>query len=134
MTIKTFLCAAVLLGAGAGLAQAEDMDPGQATFMQYCAGCHGNAGKGDGPMADQLTTKVADLTQLTKNNDGVFPMLDVIHIIDGRTGVRGHGGEMPIWGDRYKAATGEEAGPYGAELLVRGRILAVAQYLESIQK
>ncbi|HSG57438.1 MAG TPA: c-type cytochrome, partial [Paracoccaceae bacterium] len=84
MTIKTVLCAAVVLGAGAGFAQAEDMDPGQATYTQYCAGCHGMAGKADGPMAEQLTVKVADLTQLTKNNDGVFPMLDVIHIIDGR--------------------------------------------------
>jgi hypothetical protein len=29
-------------------------------------------------------------------------MLQVIQIIDGRTGVRGHGSEMPVWGSRYQ--------------------------------
>jgi hypothetical protein len=61
-------------------------------------------------------------------------MLEVIQIIDGRTGVRAHGGPMPVWGDRFEATAASEAGDYGAEVMVRGRILALATYLEAIQQ
>lgn len=102
--------------------------------MRFCAVCHGESAKGTGPLAPLLNVEVPDLTGLAKRNDGEFPMLKVIQIIDRRTGVRGHGGPMPIWGDYFKAAAVERAGEYGAELIVRGRILAIAQYLESIQE
>jgi hypothetical protein len=61
-------------------------------------------------------------------------MLEMIQVIDGRTGVRGHGYPMPVWGDRFDAEVGEEAGAYGGELVVRGRVLALATYLQSIQE
>jgi hypothetical protein len=60
-------------------------------------------------------------------------MLTVIHMIDGRSGLRGHGSEMPIWGDRYSGEA-EMAGQYGAELIVRGRVLELAEYIASIQE
>jgi mono/diheme cytochrome c family protein len=121
---------AVALSAGAALAQ----DPGEEEYMQACAACHGETGIGDGPLAELMTVSVPDLTQLSARNDGAFPMLSVVQIIDGRTGVRGHGYPMPVWGDRFKAEAMPDAGKYGAELVVRGRILSIAYFLESIQK
>ncbi len=122
---------ALALTAQAGLAD----EMGKSDFMEGCAGCHGESGMGQGPLADLLNVAVPDLTTLSAKNDGKFPMLDVIHIIDGRTGVRAHGGAMPIWGSIFKTqAEGESAFYGGSEAITRGRILSIAYYLESIQK
>ena len=124
---------ALALGGLAAPAPADDL--GQEVFGQYCATCHGEGGAGDGPLAELMTTTVTDLTGLAARNDGVFPMLDVLHIIDGRTGLRAHGGPMPVYGAVFDAEADDTgAGPYGAPLYTRGRILSVAYYLESIQK
>lgn len=107
---------------------------GEAEYLSACASCHGIAGSGPGPMKDFLSIGVPRLTGLSAANDGVFPMLEVIQIIDGRTGVRGHGGEgMPIWGAIYRTDMAE-AGDYAAEIETRGRILSLAMYLQSIQE
>lgn len=120
------------LALGAGLAQAQD--PAEEEYMQACAACHGETGVGDGPLADLMTVPMPNLTQLSAANDGEFPMQSVIQVIDGRTGVRGHGYPMPVWGDRFKAQAVPDAGEYGAELIVRGRVLSIAYFLESIQQ
>lgn len=125
--------AAAALSLAAGVAQAQS-SAGEEEYMQACASCHGASGVGDGPLAELMTVPVPDLTQISANNDGEFPMLEVIQVIDGRTGVRGHGYPMPVWGDRFEAEAVPQAGQYGAELLVRGRVLALATYLESIQQ
>ncbi|MAB07585.1 MAG: 3-methyladenine DNA glycosylase [Rhodobacteraceae bacterium] len=123
--------AAVALSAAAGWAD----EMGKQDFMAGCAGGHGESGMGQGPLAEMLTVEVPDLTHLSANNDGKFPMLDVIHVIDGRTGVRAHGDPMPVWGTIFKAdAAGDSGLMGGAEALARGRILSIAYYLESIQQ
>jgi len=106
---------------------------GSEEFLNSCASCHGETAAGDGPLAELMTVKVPSLTGLSAANDGVFPMLEVIHTIDGRQGIKGHGYPMPVWGNRFKREI-EDAGPYGAEAIVRGRILSLAYYLESIQQ
>ncbi|MTJ05146.1 MAG: cytochrome c [Sediminimonas qiaohouensis] len=108
-------------------------ETGKVEYMQNCATCHGESGLGQGPLAELMTVSVPGLTGLSARNDGVFPMLEVIHIIDGRQGTRGHGGPMPVWGGRFKASV-EEMGPYSAEMVVRGRVLSLVYYLESIQQ
>ncbi|MBY6203075.1 cytochrome c [Maritalea mobilis] len=113
------------------MAQSE---AGMLEYQRACASCHGIAAQGNGPLAEFMTVPVPDLTQISLNNDGEFPMLQVIQIIDGRTGVRGHGYPMPVWGDRFSTELAPEIGEYGAELIVRGRILALATHLESIQE
>lgn len=115
-----------------GMAQAQSA-AGAEEYVRACASCHGVAGHGDGPLAEYMTVTVPDLTQIAAGNDGVFPMLSVIQVIDGRTGVRGHGGMMPVWGDRFATPITAAAGAYAAEIEVRGRILALATHLESIQ-
>lgn len=128
------LIAAMVAGAGhAQDATADDLRIGKSEYMIACAGCHGESGKGDGPLAELMTVEVPSLTGLAAANDGEFPMLEVIQVIDGRTGVRGHGYPMPVWGSRYKAEA-MEAGEYAAEIDVRGRVLSLALYIQSIQE
>lgn len=115
----------------AGFVQADEL--GKSEYMGACATCHGKSGKGDGPFAELLTIKVPALTGLSAANDGEFPMLKVIQTIDGRQGVRGHGTPMPVWGNRFSQEL-EAEGPYGGEAIIRGRILSIAYYLESIQE
>ena len=132
--MKFAASAAVILSLHvASSAQAQDTGAGQAEYMNYCATCHGETGTGDGPLADLMTVDVPDLTKLSASNDGNFPMLDVIMEIDGRTGVRGHGYPMPVWGNRFKADAGD-IGEYATEIETRGRTLSLALYLESIQE
>jgi mono/diheme cytochrome c family protein len=107
---------------------------GRAEYMSSCASCHGESGVGDGPLAELMTVDLPDLTRIKVENDGVFPTLKVIHIVDGRTGVRGHGYPMPVWGDRFSGDIGDSAGTYGREVLVRGRILSLVYYLDEIQQ
>jgi mono/diheme cytochrome c family protein len=107
---------------------------GQEEYMVACAICHGETGKGDGPFAPLLNITTPDLTTLAQQNDGAFPFLDVLMVVDGRTGVRAHGDSaMPIWGERF-AISAADAGLYGSELEVRGRLLSLVTYLESIQE
>lgn len=130
--LKSVMCVAMLCLA-AGAVQAESK-AGSAEYVGACASCHGISGHGDGPLAEYMKVAVPDLTQLAAANDGVFPLLQVIHIIDGRTGVRGHGSMMPVWGNRYKNEVSMDTGDYGAELIVRGRVLSLATHLEAIQE
>ncbi|MRU15046.1 cytochrome c [Roseovarius sp. A21] len=129
--LTTISSAAILLALGLMPAAADEM--GQAEYMNSCATCHGESADGNGPLAELMTVPVPPLTNLSAQNDGIFPMLRVIHTIDGRPGIKGHGYPMPVWGKRFQADV-ENAGPYGAETLVRGRVLSLALYLESIQE
>jgi mono/diheme cytochrome c family protein len=43
-------------------ADATSIAAGQKLYAKDCAGCHGDTGKGDGSMADELNPKPADLT------------------------------------------------------------------------
>ncbi|MEZ5849291.1 MAG: cytochrome C [Hyphomicrobiaceae bacterium] len=100
-----------------------------------CQGCHGEKGKGDGPFGKYLNIKPADLSILSKKNDGVFPVLKVFQSIDGRAQVAGHGDQsMPIWGQRYSFEANAKYGPYGGEAVVRGRILELVYYIQSLQQ
>ena len=126
-----FLAVALALAAAMPAAAEET---GQREYMVACAICHGESGKGEGPFAPLLNIHTPDLTGLAAANDGVFPFLDVLMVVDGRTGIRAHGDSaMPIWGERF-ASSAADAGPYGSELEVRGRLLSLVTYLESIQE
>ena len=141
MRIKSVILAATL---GFGMAttaptitladQHGAFDLGEEAYMTFCATCHGALADGRGPLSEMITDKIADLRQLSANNHDEFPMLRVIHIIDGRTGLRGHGGPMPVYGELFQGDAPDYYGPYGAEAVVRGRMLALALYLESIQQ
>lgn len=121
----------------------EQPDIGKTEYQSSCAACHGVDGKGMGPVADALKTKPADLTTITKQNNGVFPFGRIYDIIDGRLEVKSHGvRDMPIWGFRYSPAPIPGLNPvvpyfldplYDREPVIRSRILAVVDYLYRIQ-
>lgn len=124
----------VLCAALPGAVRAQDVDVGTELFNDYCAACHGVDAKGGGDMSNLLTVPAPNLTLLAQGNDGEFPMLRVIHVIDGRTGVRAHGGPMPTFGRTFASRETGQEDPYGSVLEVRGRVLSVAMYLETLQQ
>ncbi|MGF1446687.1 MAG: c-type cytochrome [Pikeienuella sp.] len=115
---------------------AEEDTPGAREYQRSCLSCHGVGGRGDGPLSELMTVEVPDLTGIARRHDGKFPVQELFAIIDGRTGIRGHGYPMPVWGARYKAEAGDRYGPsgIGAEDVVRARILELVYYLHSIQQ
>lgn len=132
-------CAVAFSFASTSVSAEEDLI-GADEYEASCLSCHGVGGRGDGPMAEYLSVTPSDLTAISKNNDGVFPLLEIFQIIDGRTVVGAHGvrqtdrWEMPVWGSRYKADAGTKYGPYGGETAVRARILELVFYIQSIQQ
>lgn len=129
--IRKLMILTVISVFGPGFALADAT--GESEYVNACAACHGATARGDGPLAELMTVPVPALTGLSAANEGEFPMLDVIHSIDGRQGTRGHGYPMPVWGSRFKAELGMPDS-LGNETLVRGRILSIALYLEAIQE
>lgn len=135
------MLAIALLSASFAPALAED-EPiealGKKEFIRSCAACHGESAKGDGPVADLLLVRPADLTRIRERHGGEFPASWVYRVIDGRNEIRPHGGSgMPIWGDRYRAdALRGLPLPLnvGADAVVHGRILTLVFYLELIQE
>ncbi|MGZ4828392.1 MAG: c-type cytochrome, partial [Candidatus Angelobacter sp.] len=97
-------------------------------YRAHCASCHGTEGKGDGPVAAALTTKMPDLTTITQRNAGIFPTNRVRKIILGDELILGHGSrEMPIWGPIFHQIEADR--DYGEV-----RLQNVTEYLKSIQK
>lgn len=94
--------------------------------MTYCASCHGEDGKGQGPAAAALKTPLPDLTRIPKDKDGKFPALKMRNIIDGELVVSGHGTrEMPVWGRYFKERSDRT--------IAYGNVYALLRYIESIQ-
>ena len=113
---------------------------GQHEYVNFCASCHGPAGKGDGPVAKALKRTPTDLTKLSEANKGVFPFSRTYEIIDGRVEVEAHGErDMPVWGEVYNStwASGTAGTPpYAKELyesIARARILALIEYISTLQ-
>ena len=108
----------------------ELVERGRKSFRVHCQTCHGEAGRGDGPMAELLRVRPADLTRIARRHGGEFPFTRIYHVIDGRADVRGHGGrEMPIWGLSFRERGRDDY----QEDEVRGHILQLIYYLQSIQ-
>ena len=116
----------------------DPMTIGQFEFANSCAQCHGPGGKGDGPLAARLKDGAPDLTMLQRDNGGVFPVAKVYDLIRGEAIEGGHGTpEMPAWGMRYRRGAPDMLGPYytpgDTQDFVQGRILALVEYIASLQ-
>jgi mono/diheme cytochrome c family protein len=111
-------------------AKTERIAGGRLSYRVHCASCHGEQGKGDGPMVKALKVQPADLTRLALSHQGRFPREEVYNAIDGRREVLGHGpGAMPVWGATFQ----ERGNDRPQEREVREKILDLLAYLESIQ-
>lgn len=127
----------ILCVAGAkGWSAADDTLPtsyipsGQTMYKQYCAVCHGDEGKGQGPFAPTLKVPPADLTTLAKRHGGKFPYDYVSGVLlfgPGTTVLHGSA-DMPTWGPifQYFDKNNERA--------VQQRIKNLCNYLASLQE
>ena len=128
------MLALALACAGASVGRAQDEHLGITEYELACMACHGVDGRGDGPLAKTLKARPADLTQISKTNGGRFPTRKVGEMIDGRAAVAAHGSrEMPVWGDRYRAAESGDS-PKMVEQRARAQIDALVKYLQTLQE
>lgn len=133
---SSILGAALILAHPLVLAQ-DSM--GKTEYQSNCAVCHGENGKGDGPLVGYLTEQTSDLTTLRKLNNGVFPSSYLRAVIDGRELVAVHGSrDMPVWGYEYSDRAVEYYsdffGEYSSEAFVNSRILALVDYIYRLQE
>ena len=98
-------------------------------FRAHCAACHGLDGKGDGPVGAALKVRPANLTVLSKNNAGKFPVKLIQNFIEGSDlSLISHGTrEMPVWGPIFHQV--EEDQDFG-----NVRVQNLIKFLQSIQQ
>ncbi len=135
--MRTSLVFVLVLGAGLiapCLADDAKLSPeaqqGRRLYEFHCQSCHGETGRGDGPTAEVLKVKPADLTKLAKKNKDEFPLERVARSIDGRHRTPAHGSAMPIWGLDFQDPTSD----IYQEDEVKRRIDNLIAYLKTIQK
>jgi mono/diheme cytochrome c family protein len=130
-----FLAAAATAGAQSAKPVKQDQFPpdfvpsGKQMFRQYCAACHGDTAKGNGPARATLKVPAADLTTLSKRHGGEFPYDLVSNVLRFGPGLTAHGSsDMPTWGpifqymDNYNQAA------------VQKRIRNLCDYLVTLQE
>mgnify|MGYP000088144011 FL=1 len=106
---------------------------GRSVFVNSCASCHGAAGRGDGPLAAELEVKPADLTKIAARRDGLWPLVEVMSIIDGyhrRTLPRE---KMPVFSDLAEGKLVPFDAGDGKLVPTPVTLIALANYLERIQ-
>jgi len=102
---------------------------GRQMYVAYCASCHGNEGRGAGPVAVALKSTPPNLTTLAKRNNGKFPADHVYQVIRGDANVPAYGDkEMPAWGPVFLSRS--DAHPAEVQL----RITNLTKYIESLQE
>jgi mono/diheme cytochrome c family protein len=116
----------------AGREEGDQAARGRASYMQYCASCHGPTGDGHGPVAAVLRRPPADLRRLGERYGTPLPRDRIAAFIDGRAEVAAHGNrEMPVWGERLGEV---QIDGKTADETARERIAALVAYLTSIQQ
>lgn len=101
---------------------------GKEMFKNYCAVCHGNDGKGDGPAASAMKTPPPDLTGLAKKNGGKYPSAHVAAVIHGQATLASHGSQdMPVWGPLFSSIS------QGHDAQVQQRVANLTSYIETLQ-
>ena len=127
--------AAVLSVLGACLGAAEgDVEQGEALYLEHCVACHGVDLEGKGPMAGVMIIKPSDLTVLSAENDGVFPLVRVIKRIDGRDPLVSHGSPMPVYGSLFEGRDLALKTETGQPIMTSQPVADLVAYLEGVQK
>jgi hypothetical protein len=117
------LCLAVV---ALGCAPGREHEPaGAQLYHRYCASCHGTSGAGDGPAAQWLEPRPANLRKST------LDLAALVERIDGRREVPGHGSsDMPVWGKVFSQMLVTE--PKEREI-TRLRVQAIAEHVHSLR-
>ena len=130
----------LLTGQTDEIALAVDRAMGGHEYSTNCAVCHGVAGKGGGWLTRYLKVVPPVLSQIKKNNGGVFPFDHVYEVIDGRKDVQLHGPrDMPVWGRVYKSRVTttfaiDSAHASTAEEIMRVKIRALVDFIAHFQE
>lgn len=99
---------------------------GKEMFKAYCASCHGEDAKGNGPAAAALKVPPPDLTTLAKRNKGKFPSDYVNTMIVHGANTPAHGSaEMPVWGPVFMGINDQR--------MIVVHPTRIAEYLETLQ-
>jgi mono/diheme cytochrome c family protein len=115
-------------------AHAQDAQIGEDLYLQYCATCHGLEATGQGPMAPALVLQPADLTALSRENGGEFPLVRSVRRIDGRDPLVSHGSAMPVYGEFFEGDDTALKTSSGQPMLVGRAIADLVAYLLTIQR
>jgi mono/diheme cytochrome c family protein len=107
------------------------IDAGRALFVENCAVCHGMGARGDGPLADGMRPRPADLTQIAARNGGIWDMAAVMSRIDG---YRQDGGSMPEFGAVLEGPTVMVDTGDGIETPAPQPLFELADFLRRIQE
>jgi mono/diheme cytochrome c family protein len=104
---------------------------GKQMYKSYCASCHGEYGKGNGPVAPALKQQPTDLSSLSKNNGGKFPSEHVAAVLEFGADTLAHGNSsMPVWGPVLSKLDSSSTQRDMMEL----RISNLSRYIESLQQ
>ncbi len=135
MCYKAGACLTILM-LGACTPEVEMPGPGdgKGLFMANCATCHGEDGKGEGPMARQMQKAPRDLTLIGVREKGNFPRARVMSVIDGyaRSGLEGPG--MPEFGALLEGDLIPFDSGDGVQTPTPRKLVALLEYIESIQQ
>jgi hypothetical protein len=102
----------------------------RADYAALCADCHGAKGKGNGPMAANLSPRPANLSRLAVG--GGYPTTRVMSKIWGYAGGKG-GTVMPAFAPLMEGALIPYDGGDGIETPTPERLVALAEYVKTIQ-
>lgn len=106
---------------------------GAELYADYCAACHGPTGRGDGPGAEGLNPRPADLTRLAADNGGVFPRVQVMAKVYGyHRGEGGGGGAMPEFGPLMEGETVLIETAPGVMTPTPEKLVLLAEYVQSL--
>jgi mono/diheme cytochrome c family protein len=102
---RTRLVAAAALAAllAPAAALAGDAAAGKTTFAMFCASCHGDSGKGDGPVGAVLNPTPRDLSKgefkFDTDGDGETGTdQDILNVITNGAAKYGGSAQMAAWG------------------------------------
>lgn len=104
-------------------------ESGRQMYMDYCAVCHGQDGKGSGPAVSALKVPPTDLTKMARSAGGESPYFRVKSVLQFGTAVGAHGTtDMPVWGPLFRTVEKGDAS------IVQLRLNNLAAYVESLQE
>lgn len=107
---------------------------GRALFMENCAVCHGENGKGDGEMARAMAKAPTDLTLITLRNKDSFPRARIMSVIDGYARSASNKPGMPEFGGLLEGDLIPFDSGDGIQTPTPRKLVALLEYLESIQE
>lgn len=124
--------AGVLAACLPGVPQRDASARGAQLYTDFCAGCHGTDGKGNGPNAAGLRPKPIDLTQLAKAAGGKFPQTAVMAKVYGyRDGSKSRS-PMPEFGALMEGPSVLVETAPGVMTPTPERLVALAEYVERL--